>query len=173
MKNFLKFSSITFQGFEGLLEQARISFEQSSHIIFRLFRMTASSGDKNIERSSYKVLLNKKALVIRKNLKKRHFQLLFIIHKLIKLMLSFGFLDGAFSLCALLNYVVILTLQNTKSSSGTLVISNTFPALLSNPKRMDIISILQVSSKDHLFISRNFQFSLIFSFLPDDHPLPN
>jgi hypothetical protein len=63
----------------------------------------------------------------------------------IKLMLSCGYIDGAFSLSALLNCVVILTLQNTKSSSGTLVISNTFPQLLSNPKRMDIISILQVS----------------------------
>ncbi len=89
-RNFWRFSCLKvvlflfwFQGFEGLLEQAKVCFEQSSHIIFRLYRLAASSSDKNIERSSYKVLLNRKALLIRKNLKKRHFQLLFIVQKLV------------------------------------------------------------------------------------------
>lgn len=74
------------QGFETLLDSGRKFFEQSAHIYYRLYRMGASSSDKNIERSSYKVLLNRKALLIRKNLKKRHFQMLYIVQKLV----SFG-----------------------------------------------------------------------------------
>ncbi|CRK90603.1 CLUMA_CG004305, isoform A, partial [Clunio marinus] len=41
----------------------------------------------------------------------------------------------------------MLTSQYTKTSSGSLVVSNTFPSLLSNPKRMDITSILQLVTK--------------------------
>lgn len=39
------------------------------------------------------------------------------------------------------------TLQNTKTASGSLVISNTFPPLLSNPRLMHISSILQMVTR--------------------------
>lgn len=39
------------------------------------------------------------------------------------------------------------TLQNTKTASGSLVISNTFPPLLSNPRLMHITSILQMVTR--------------------------
>jgi hypothetical protein len=75
---------------------------------YKLFRMGISSTDKNVERSSFKILLNKKALVIRKNLRRRHFQLILIVTKLIKLMLCHGIFESAFMMCALLNQAVIL-----------------------------------------------------------------
>jgi hypothetical protein len=70
--------------------------------------MGISSTDKNVQRSSFKILLNKKALVIRKNLKRRHFQLILIVTKLIKLMLYNGVFESAYMMCALLNNAVIL-----------------------------------------------------------------
>jgi len=70
--------------------------------------MRSSSSDKNVERSSFKVLLNLKALQIRQNLKRRHFQLIAIITKLIKLMLCNGAFEAAFQMCSLLNTAVIL-----------------------------------------------------------------
>lgn len=82
--------------------------EESSQTQYKLYRMGNSSSDKNVERSSFKVLLNKKALQIRKNLKRRHFQLICIVTKLIKLMLCNGVFEAAFQMCSLLNNAVIL-----------------------------------------------------------------
>lgn len=121
--------------------------EESSHTQYKLYRMGNSSSNANVERSSFKVLLNKKASQIRKNLKRRHFQLILIVTKLIKLMLCNGVFEAGFLMCSLLNNAVILTLQNTKTASGTLVISNTFPPLLSNPRLMHITSILQMVTR--------------------------
>lgn len=82
--------------------------EESSHTQYKLYRMGHSSADKNVERSSFKVLLNKKALQIRKNLKRRHFQLILIVTKLIKLMLCNGVFEAGFLMCSLLNNAVML-----------------------------------------------------------------
>lgn len=159
------------QGIQELLNQGNHVLEESCHTQYKLYRMGNSSTDKNVQRSSFKVLLNRKALQIRKvhltipgciktlfliqhsnspfvqNLKRRHFQMICIVSKLIKLMLCNGVFEAAFFLCSLLNNIVMLTMQNTKNASGTLVISNTFPPLLSNPKRMDIIMILQMMTR--------------------------
>lgn len=90
---------------------ARISdFSWPNRKIFlspsKLFRMGRSTGDKNVERSSFKVLLNKKALQIRKNLKRRHFQLILIVTKLIKLMLCNGVFEAGFMITSLYNAAV-------------------------------------------------------------------
>ncbi|KAG5685028.1 hypothetical protein PVAND_014231 [Polypedilum vanderplanki] len=134
-------------GFQDLLDQGNKVLSDSASTFFKLYRMSSSSSDKNVERSSFKVLLNKKAIQIRQNLKRRHFQLIMIFTKLIKLMLCNGVFEAAFQMCSLLNTAVILTLQNTKSASGTLVISNTFPPLLSNPRVMHIHSLLQMVTR--------------------------
>ncbi|ETN66672.1 hypothetical protein AND_001537 [Anopheles darlingi] len=69
--------------FERLLQQSRECFERSAHVQTRLIRMSASSADKNVERSFFKILLNRKAHLIRQNLRKRNFQLIFIINKMV------------------------------------------------------------------------------------------
>lgn len=72
------------QEFEQLLNQSRKQFELSCQAQFRLNRLPSVSADKNMERSPYKVLLNRKSHLIRQNLKKRHFQLLCIVQKMVK-----------------------------------------------------------------------------------------
>lgn len=114
---------------------------------YKLYKIGITSTDKNIERSMWKAILNRKVLLMRKNLKRRHFQLLFIISKTIKQMLFNGIFEAAFHLSSLFNNILMLTSQYTKASSGSLVVSNTFPCLLSNPKRMDVTSILQLVTK--------------------------
>lgn len=91
-----------------MLDQGNVVLEESSHTQYKLYRMGHSSADKNVERSSFKVLLNKKALQIRKNLKRRHFQLILIVTKLIKLMLCNGVFEAGFLMCSLLNNAVML-----------------------------------------------------------------
>lgn len=116
----------------------------------------------------WKAITNRKALLMRTNLRRRHsqvsnnlplianfawgynlrhLQLLFIISKTIKQMLFNGIFEAAFHLSSLFNNILVLTTQYTKASSGSLVVSNTFPCLLSNPKKMDITSILQLITK--------------------------
>lgn len=114
---------------------------------YKLYRIGSSSTDKNVERSTYKGLLKRKSMLIRMNLRRRHFQLLFIISKTIKRLLFNGIFEAALHLCSLYNNIVILMTQQTKSSSGSMIISNTYTAILSNPKRMDISSILQLVTK--------------------------
>ena len=62
-------------------------------------------------------------------------------------MLFNGIFEAAFHLCSLFNNILMLTSQYTKTSSVTLMVSNTFPNVLSNSKRMDITSILQLITK--------------------------
>lgn len=62
-------------------------------------------------------------------------------------MLFNGVFEAAFHLSSLFNNILQLTSHYTKFSSGSLVVSNTFPSLLSKPKRMDITSILQLITK--------------------------
>lgn len=135
------------KAFQMLLEQGKIYFQDSCLSQFKLYKIGNSSTDKNVERSMWKVILNRKALLMRTNLRRRHFQLLFIISKTIKQMLFNGIFEAAFHLSSLFNNILLLTAQYTKMSSGSLVISNTFPSLLSHPKRMDITSILQLVTK--------------------------
>lgn len=130
-----------------LLEQGKIYFQESCLSQYKLYKISKSSSDKNIERSMWKIILNRKVLLMRKNLKRRHFQLLFIVSKIIKQMLFNGIFEAAFHLSSLFNNILVLTSQYTKSSSGSLVVSNTFPCLLSNYKRMDIQSILQLVTR--------------------------
>lgn len=114
---------------------------------YKLLRIGSSSSDKNVERSSYKGLLKRKSSLIRLNLRRRHYQLLFVITKTIKQLLFNGIFEAAFHLCSLYNNIVILTTEHTKSSSGSLMVSNTYSAILSSPKRMDITCILQLVTK--------------------------
>ncbi|XP_062711971.1 uncharacterized protein LOC134289697 [Aedes albopictus] len=144
----------TFQEFERLLQQSRQGFELSAHIQMRLIRMSASSADKNVERSFFKILLNRKAHLIRQNLRKRHFQLIFIIQKMVKLMLGLMYssevvIDGAMLLSTLHNESVALALKTTqaKSQAGAQICSNSFPALMSTPKKIDIGAVLQIVTK--------------------------
>jgi hypothetical protein len=130
-----------------LLEQGKIYFQESCLAQYKLYKIGKSSTDKNVERSMLKVILNRKVLMMRKSLRSFHFQLLFIISKTIKQMLFNGVFEAAFHLSSLYNNILLLTSQYTKSSSGSLVVSNTYPTLLSNPKRMDITSILQLITK--------------------------
>jgi Coiled-coil protein 142 len=130
-----------------LLEQGKVYFQESCLSQYKLFKIGTSSTDKNVERSLRKVLLNRKALLMRTNLRRRHFQLLFIMSKTIKQMLFNGIFEAALHLASLFNNILLLNSQYTKLSSGSLVISNTFPTLFINPKRMDITSILQLITK--------------------------
>lgn len=114
---------------------------------YKLYKIGNSSTDKNVERSMWKVILNRKVLLMRTNLRRRHYQLLFIISKTIKQMLFNGIFEAAFHLSSLFNNILILTAEYTRASSGSLVVSNTFPCLLSTHKRMDITSILQLITK--------------------------
>lgn len=81
------------------------------------------------------------------NLRHRHFQLLFIMLKTIKHLLFNGIFEAAFHLCSLYNNIIILTAEYMKSSSGSLMISNTYSSIVSTPKRMDITCILQLVTK--------------------------
>lgn len=130
-----------------LLEQGKVYFQDSCLSQYKLYKIGNTSADKNVERSMWKVILNRKALLMRTNLRRRHFQLLFIISKTIKQMLFNGIFEAALHLCSLFNNILILTSQYTKTSSGSLMVSNTFPNVLSNSKRMDITSILQLITK--------------------------
>ena len=135
------------QAFQTLLEKGNVYCQDSCMSQYKLFRIGSSSSDKNVERSSYKGLLKRKSMLIRTNLKRRHFQLLFIISKTIKRLLFNGIFEAAFHLCSLYNNIIILTNQHMKSSSGSMIISNTYTAIVSNPKRMDVCSILQLVTK--------------------------
>lgn len=130
-----------------LLEQGKIYFQESCLSQYKLYKIGTSSTDKNVERSMWKVILNRKTLLMRTNLRRRHFQLLFIISKTIKQMLFNGVFEAAFHLSSLFNNILELTSQYTKMSSGSLMVSNTFPSLLAKHKRMDITSILQLITK--------------------------
>lgn len=114
---------------------------------YKLYRIGGSSSDKNVERSSYKVMLKRKTKLARTNLRRRHFQLLFIMLKTIKQLLFNGIFEAAFHLCSLYNNILVLTAQHMKSSSGSLMISNTYSSIVSTPKRMDITCILQLVIK--------------------------
>jgi hypothetical protein len=114
---------------------------------YKLLRIGGLSSDKNVERSSYKVALKRKSLLIRMNLRRRHYQLLFIMSKTVKQLLFNGIYEAAFHLCSLYNNIVALTSEHTKNSSGSLMISNTYTAILSTPRRMDITCILQLVTK--------------------------
>lgn len=123
-----------FKAFQMLLEQGKIYFQESCLSQYKLYK----TGKCSTKKSLWKIILNRKALLMRTNLRRRHFQLLFIISKSIKQMLFNGIFEAAFHLSSLYNNILMLTSEYTKMSSGSLVVSNTFPCLLIHPKRMDI-----------------------------------
>ncbi|KAG5681501.1 hypothetical protein PVAND_010928 [Polypedilum vanderplanki] len=143
----INFNLLDYYAFQTLLEQGNVFFQDSCMSQYKLYRISAASSDKNVERSSYKILLKRKSMLIRTHLKRRHFQLLFIISKTIKQLLANGIFEAAFHLCSLYNNIAILTAQNMRVSSGSMIISNTHSSLMSNPKRLDISSILQLVTR--------------------------
>lgn len=77
------------QEFERLLQQSRDCFAMLSKTQFRLNRLAIAAGDKGaLQRSPYKMMLSKKSTKLRLNLRKRHYQLTFIFHQMIKIMLN-------------------------------------------------------------------------------------
>ncbi|XP_055677642.1 uncharacterized protein LOC129786566 isoform X2 [Lutzomyia longipalpis] len=138
--------------FEELLNQSRRCFDLSCQYQVRLLRLTATSADKNFERSPYKILQCRKARIVRANLKRRHFQLIFIVQHMIRLMLGSAhqtdvILDGALLLCALHNDTTVQLGQSAPQNEGAAVCSNTFAGLQSQPRRIDVGAILQTLSK--------------------------
>ncbi|KAG4065560.1 hypothetical protein HA402_013330 [Bradysia odoriphaga] len=141
-----------FYEFGQLVSQSKKCFEVSEQLQRQLMKLAAMSSNKKVERSPYKVLQSKKATMCRHNLKRRHFQLIFVINRMIKLMLGNSFesdivIDGALLLCSLHNGSVEMTKQNLKAVSGAQVCSNSFPILLLSPKKIDVGMILQIISK--------------------------
>lgn len=141
---------IQFQEFERLLHQSRDCFAMLAKTQFRLNRLAVSSSDKGIlTRSPYKLMLSKKATKLRLNLRKRHYQLTFIFHQMIRIMFNSPYnteivFDSALQLCSLYNEAIMCALQ-FHASSGAQVCSRFFPPLLITPKKLDISTILQVS----------------------------
>ncbi|XP_059621135.1 uncharacterized protein LOC132264825 [Phlebotomus argentipes] len=138
--------------FEELLNQSRRCFDLSSQYQIRLLRLTATSADKNFERSPYKILQCRKATIVRATLKRRHFQLIFIVQHMIRLMLGEShhtdvILDGALLLCTLHNDTTEQLAQSAKQNEGAAVCSNTFAGLMSQPRKIDMGAILQTLSK--------------------------
>lgn len=75
--------ALLLQEFEQLLTQSKKTFEISNEIQMKLQAFSKKSQDKQLDRSSFKVLLNRKLFVVRQNIKRRHLQLIFIINKMV------------------------------------------------------------------------------------------
>lgn len=135
---------------------------------FRLNRLAVQAGDKGVQtRSPHKLMLAKKSIKLRLNLRKRHYQLTFIFYQMIKIMFNSPYnndvvFDSALQLCSLYNDAVSCAMQ-FHASSGAQVCSRFFPPLLITPKKLDISTILQVSSINPL-CSHSKNTSLIRSF---------
>lgn len=131
-----------------LLEQSKVCFQESCLTQFKLAKIGTSGTERTTyDRSMFKVMLFRKSASMRRSLRRRHFQLLFIISKTIKKMLCEGIFEGAFHLSSLFNNVLILTAEYTRTQSGSLICSNTFPNVLAQLKAMDINSILQLVTR--------------------------
>lgn len=131
-----------------LLEQSKVCFQESCLTQFKLAKIGTTGTERTTyDRSMFKVMLFRKSASMRRSIRRRHFQLLFIISKTIKKMLCEGIFEAAFHLSSLFNNVLILTAEYTKSQSGSLICSNTFPNVLAALKAMDINSILQLVTR--------------------------
>lgn len=141
-----------FQEYERLLQQSRDCFAMLAKTQFRLNRLAVQAGDKGVQnRSPHKLMLAKKSIKLRLNLRKRHYQLTFIFYQMMKIMFNSPYsndlvFDSALQLCSLYNDAVTCAMQ-FHASSGAQVCSRFFPPLLITPKKLDIGTILQVSFK--------------------------
>lgn len=119
-----------------------------------LLRLSGTaSANKNFERSPYKVLQSRKAILLRQNLKRHHFQLIFQLQNMMCTMLSSCehtelVIDASFKICNLLNETIqFIGTKNIHKAGGAQICSNTFPTIMSLPKRIDIGVILQIVCK--------------------------
>lgn len=92
-------------------------------------------------------MLCRKSTQMRKSLRRRHFQLLYIISKTIKMLLGEGMFEKALNLVSLFNDVLIVTSNYMRASSGTQICSNTFTNVVAHPKPLDISTILQLVTR--------------------------
>lgn len=147
--NFKFYFILTTQEFERLLQQSRDCFAMLAKTQFRLNRLAVQAGDKGVQtRSPHKLMLAKKSIKLRLNLRKRHYQLTFIFYQMIRIMFNSPYnndvvFDSALQLCSLYNDAVSCAMQ-FHASSGAQVCSRFFPPLLITPKKLDISQILQV-----------------------------
>lgn len=72
------------QEFGQLLGHSRVRFEHSEQLQTRLAKLAARSTDQRIERSPYKVLQSRRARLCRQMLKRRHWQLLFVLQRMVR-----------------------------------------------------------------------------------------
>lgn len=139
------------QEFDELIAQTRHCFEMSGKLQVNLLRLSGTaSANKNFERSPYKVLQSRKAVLLRQNLKRHHFQLVFQMQNMMCTMLSSCahtelVIDASLKLCSLLNETIaFISQKNIHKAGGAQICSNTFPAIMSLSKKIDIGIILQV-----------------------------
>lgn len=129
----------------------------SGKLQVNLLRLSGTaSANKNFERSPYKVLQSRKAVLLRQNLKRHHFQLVFQLQNMICKMLTCCehtecVIEASLKLCGLLNETILfVTTKNIHRMGGAQICSNTFPAIMALPKKIDIGIILQVNLRTNL-----------------------
>lgn len=142
------------QEFDELIAQTRQCFEMSGKLQVNLQRLTGTaSANKNFERSPYKVLQSRKAVLLRQNLKRHHFQLIFQLQNMMCTMLTSCahtelVIDASLKICSLLNETVeFISTKNIHKAGGAQICSNTFPTIMSLPKKIDVGIILQIVCK--------------------------
>lgn len=126
----------------------------SGKLQVNLLRLSGStSANKNFERSPYKVLQSRKAVLLRQNLKRHHFQIIFQLQNMMCNMLTFCahtelVIDSSLKICCLLNETIeFISTKNVHKGGGAQICSNTFPNIMSLPKKIDIGIILQIMCK--------------------------
>lgn len=123
----------------------------SGKLQVHLLRLAGTaSANQNFERSPYKVLQSRKAVLLRQNIKRHHFQLVFQLQNMMCNMLNYCvhtelLIDSALKICGLLNETIeFVTTRNIHKTGGAQICSNTFPTIMSLSKKIDIGIILQV-----------------------------
>lgn len=129
------------------LIQCKVCLQESCLTQFKLSKIGSSGTERSLDRSMLKVMLCRKSNLMRRALRRRHFQLLFIIAKTIKKLLCEGIFETAFHLSSLFNDVLIVTSNYIGASSVTQICSNTFTNVFAQPKAMDISTILQMTTR--------------------------
>lgn len=79
---------ICLQIIKELMELSESCFHRSEDLQNALHKIILSPSDQKIERNPYKLLLSKKSSIISQNLKRRQFQLIFIIHRQVSVYFS-------------------------------------------------------------------------------------
>ncbi|XP_055382407.1 uncharacterized protein LOC129612681 [Condylostylus longicornis] len=145
---------LDFYEFSQIIEECRRALILSETIQESLRNQIVPATSKKLQRSAYKSLLQKKAILMVEGLQRRHYQLMFVINKTIKYLLDISTqsditMEAALNLSTLLNETIETCLQtsNGTSSSGSKICSNTFPVLLLLPKKIEIGLILQILCK--------------------------